>query len=36
MSFDVTPVILLILLGVWQRLTGITTMRGNSSSRNLA
>ena len=35
MSFDITPVILLILLGVWQHLTGITAMRGNSSSRVL-
>ena len=35
MSFDITPVIFLILFGVWQYLTGITTMRGNSSSRNL-
>ena len=35
MSFDITPVILLILLGVWQHLTGITAMWGNSSSRVL-
>ena len=35
MSFDITPVILLVLLGVWQYLTGITAMRGNSSSRIL-
>ena len=33
MSFDITPVILLILLGVWQHLIGITVIRGNSFSR---
>ena len=35
MSFDIIPVILPILPGVWQHLTGVKAMRGNSSSRIL-
>ena len=31
MSFDISPVMLLILLGVWHYLVGIIVIRGNSS-----
>ena len=33
MSFNITPVILLILLGVWQHLAGITAIQGNCFPR---